>query len=105
MARLAGIDGGATCALLACKLNEVETHARTTERAASDPKMASSAEYDPSYAEIEKQILTEVGYCTISHTCALARRRMTPEERSAHSWLRLRSQLLDFPETVGAKEI
>ena len=72
VARSRGIDGVATCALLACKLNEVETYGPDdVSELPAIQKMASSAEYDPeSYAEIEKQILTEVGYCTISHTCA-----------------------------------
>ena len=68
VARARGVDGVAACALLACKINEVETFGPDEMSSVGALK---GSEYDTcAYAALEKEVLEEVGYVTISATAA-----------------------------------
>ncbi|KOO30844.1 calcium calmodulin-dependent protein kinase [Chrysochromulina tobinii] len=68
VAQARGVEGVAACALISCKINEVETFGPDDVHALPALK---HVEYDASsYAALEKEVLEEVGYVTISATAA-----------------------------------
>jgi len=70
LAQSLGVEGVATCALIACKLNEVDTCVPEDVCEVAAIK-GSGAEYDPEgYPSLERRILTDVGWSTISQTAA-----------------------------------
>ena len=68
VAQARGVEGVAACALISCKINEVESFGPDDVHALPALK---HLEYDASsYAALEKEVLEEVGYVTISATAA-----------------------------------
>ena len=72
-ARAKGLAGSAACALIACKINETDTHCPDDIAALPEVTALKEGAYDPEeYAEIERDVLASVGDSVISRTNAVA---------------------------------